>query len=290
LIESGKMKWTDTVGEIFPNASLHEDWKPVTLKQLLTDTAGAPKNFPRKVLRKRPPLGPECTQARQAAVLNVLADKPASPPGIEHEYSNVGYTIAAAMAEKVTGATWEDLVKQEVFEPLKLTESGFGPPTSADETLEQPRGHRKILAGKIPMEDDADNSAIMAPSGMIHMTLRDLCTYANEHLRGELGKGTLLSADTYKLLHTPELDDYACGWVKEEPTVKIPHALYWHNGSNTMWYALVVFIPETNMVIAVTSNDGDIAQAEAAAWKIVKSCAKGPLKQAAPKTSVNANP
>ncbi|HTH49995.1 MAG TPA: hypothetical protein VMB21_20950, partial [Candidatus Limnocylindria bacterium] len=45
------------------------------------------------------------------------------------------------------------------------------------------------------------------------------------------------------------------------------------NGSNTLWYALVAFIPAKNMVVAVTSNDGDIAQAESAAWKVVKACA-----------------
>jgi hypothetical protein len=37
-----------------------------------------------------------------------------------------------------------------------------------------------------------------------------------------------------------------------------------------MWYALVVFIPDANMVVAVAANDGDFAQAEAAAWEIVK--------------------
>ena len=106
------------------------------------------------------------------------------------------------------------------------------------------------------------------------MTLEDLCTFATEHLRGERGKGKLLSAETYKLLHAPKLHDYACGWIKKEPSAEIPHTLYWHNGSNTMWYALVVFIPEKNMVVAVTSNDGDVEQAEAAAWEIVKASAK----------------
>ena len=75
-------------------------------------------------------------------MLNVIAEKPAHPPGEKYAYSNVGYTIAGAMAEKATGATWEDLVKREVFEPLELTGAGFGPPKSPDETLEQPRGHR----------------------------------------------------------------------------------------------------------------------------------------------------
>jgi CubicO group peptidase (beta-lactamase class C family) len=45
LVESGQMKWTDTVGERFSDASIHEDWKPVTLRQLLTHTSGAPANF-----------------------------------------------------------------------------------------------------------------------------------------------------------------------------------------------------------------------------------------------------
>ena len=82
---------------------------------------------------------------------------------------------------------------------------------------------------------------------------------------------------TYKRLHTPELDHYACGWMRKEPNDEIPYTVYWHNGSNTMWYALVVFIPEKNMVVAVTSNDGDSENAEAAAWEIVKKSLAGDL-------------
>jgi beta-lactamase family protein len=222
------------------------------------------------VMQNRPALGSECTMARREAVLAVIADKPAYPPGKRYVYSNVGCTIAGAMAEKVTGGTWEDLVKREVFAPLGLTEAGFGPPKSADETLQQPRGHRNVLAGKLPVDDKADNTSIMGPSGSSHMTLRDLCTYATEHLHGDLGEGKLLSAETYKLLHTPELNHYACGWTKNEPNTAIPYTEYWANGSNTYWYALVAFIPEKKMVVAVTSNDGDFEQAEAAACEVLK--------------------
>ena len=207
-------------------------------------------------------------------MLEVIATKPANPPGEKYAYSNVGYTIAGAMAEKATGATWEDLVKREVFEPLKLTGAGFGPPKSPDETLEQPRGHRVYLGGKVSVDDEADNTPIIGPAATVHMTLGDLCTYATEHLRGDLGEGKLLSAETYKLLHTPALNHYACGWIRKEPGEEIPYTVYWHNGSNTMWYALVVFIPKKNMVVAVTSNDGDVEKAEAAAWEIVKTSVK----------------
>jgi hypothetical protein len=195
-----------------------------------------------------------------------MAEKPAYPPGEKFAYSNVGYAIAGALAEKVTRVAWEDLVKREVFEPLELTESGFGPPKSSDKTLEQPRGHRKVLAGKVSVDDETDNTPIMGPAATIHMTLENLCTFAREHLQGELGTGKLLSKESYQRLHAPELNVYACGWLRAE----IPYTAYWHNGSNTMWYALVVFIPEKNMVVAVTANDGDIYSAEAAAWEIIK--------------------
>jgi CubicO group peptidase (beta-lactamase class C family) len=270
LVESGQMQWSDSVGERFLEASIHEDWKPVTLKQLLTHTSGAPANFSFWVRLIRPALGPECTQKRREAVMHVIAKKPAHPPGEKYAYSNVGYTIAGAMAETATGVSWEVLVKRKVFEPLELTGAGFGPPKSPSETLDQPRGHRALLRWKMSASDEEDNTPIMGPAGTVHMTLRDLCTYAAEHLRGELGTGKLLATETYKRLHTPELDDYACGWVKKKPTYEIPHTTYWHNGSNTMWYALVVFIPSKNMAVAVTSNDGDIVRAESAAWAVVE--------------------
>jgi len=269
LVEAGKMEWSDTLGEIFPDASIHEDWKPVTVRQLLTHSSGAPANFSIHVRRQQPELGPECTQARRAAVLDVLKEKPAHPPGTKRAYSNVGFTIAGAMAEQVTGETWENLVKREVFVPLALTGTGFGPPKSPNATLDQPRGHRTFLRGKVAVADDADNTSIMGPAGAVHMTLDDLCIYATDHLRGERGKGQLLSAETYEQLHTPELQQYACGWALKQASNEIPHELYWHNGSNTMWYALVVFIPEQNMVAAITSNDDDFETAEAAAWQIV---------------------
>ena len=274
LVESGQMKWSDTVGESFADASIDESWKPVTLKQLLTDTAGAPANFPRDIWYERPPFGLERIQARRKRVLDVIAKETERTPGESYEYSNVGCTIAAAMAEKLTGESWEDLVKREVFEPLKLSSAAFGPPTSPDETLEQPRGHRSSLGRKLAMDDDADNSPIMGPSGSVRMTLSDLCAYATEHLRGELGEGTLLSTETYKLLHTPERSYYAYGWIRKEPTERFPHTVYWHNGSNTLWYSLAVFIPEKNMVVAVTSNDGDFEKAEEAAWEVVRASAR----------------
>jgi CubicO group peptidase (beta-lactamase class C family) len=270
LIESGQLAWSTTVGDCFPDAPIDENWKSVTFQELLTQTSGAPPLFSADVHLKRPALGPECTSARREEVLKVLANKPDFPPGEKYSYSNVGYTIAAAMVEAKTGTSWEDLVEREVFEPLALTGAGFGPPKSPDDTLPEPRGHRFYLGAKIPVSDETDNTPIMGPAGSVHMSLSDLSTYATEHLRGQLGDGKLLSAETYQRLHAPKLNHYACGWIRKEPSKDIPDTVYWHNGSNTLWYALVAFIPEKKIVVAVTSNDGDIEKAETAAWEIVK--------------------
>lgn len=268
LVEAGQIQWTDTVGNSFSDDAIHEDWKPVTIQQLLTDTAGAPAYFPSGIQRQRPERGSKLVAARRQVVLDLLGDKPDYPPGTKHRYSNVGYTIAAAMVEQSTGASWEDLVQREVFDPLGLSDSGFGPPESNDHTLQQPRGHRTGLAGKSAVDDKDDNTPIMGPSAGIHMTLKDLCTFAQEHLRGEQGSSELLSSETYKLLHTPALRRYAFGWLVRESTYTDPHKQYWHNGSNTMWYALAVWVPSKNMVVAVTANEGDSTRAESAAFRI----------------------
>lgn len=273
LVEAGHMKWTYTIGECFPDATIHADWKPVTIEQLLTHTSGAPANFRLGVLLEKPARGPECARERREAVIDAMAERPIHPPGQEFAYSNVGYTIAGAMAEAATGVSWEELVTREVFEPLELADAGFGPPKSPSKTLEQPRGHHATSGLKRSASDVEDNTPIMDPANSAQMTLVNLCNYATEHLRGELGAGTLLATETYKRLHTPHLHDYACGWVVKQPTREIPYTVFWHNGSNTMWYAMVVFIPDKKLVVAVTSNDGDIRRAESAAWKITQACA-----------------
>ena len=56
-----------------------------------------------------------------------LADPPAATAG-EYLYSNLAFVIAGAMAEKVTGKTWEALMQERLFEPLGMSSAGFGPP------------------------------------------------------------------------------------------------------------------------------------------------------------------
>jgi len=45
LVEEGKLKWETTVGEVFADVPMHEQWKGVRLEQLLTNSAGAPSGL-----------------------------------------------------------------------------------------------------------------------------------------------------------------------------------------------------------------------------------------------------
>ena len=54
LIESGQLEWSTTIGECFPDAPIHEDWKSVTFQELLTHTSGAPPIFAPEVNAEQP--------------------------------------------------------------------------------------------------------------------------------------------------------------------------------------------------------------------------------------------
>lgn len=269
LVEREVFPWSMSVGQCWRDEQLHPDWAPVTLELLLTHTGGAAPNFPLATQFRRPPEGPPRTRARRQAVLAMLKQEPAYPPGQRHLYSNVGFTIAGAMAEQVTGKSWEQLVRDEVFKPLELTKAGFGPPQDDAHPLDQPRGHQNIGPFKRAAGVDEDNSPIIGPAGTVHMTLDHLCRYGHEHLDGRRGRGKLLKQASYTRLHTPRKNHYAFGWVVPPADDPDRGGMIWHNGSNTMWYAMIVLAPEHNAVIAVTSNDGDIAGAESAANQIV---------------------
>lgn len=271
LIEDGKLTWQTRVKDVFQEyPDIHEAWLDVTVEQLLTATSGAEVNFSfYTTFFKTPAHGDSEKKLREIEVLRVLRSPPKIVPGTKYLYSNVGYVIASVIAEKATGNSWKQLVNNEVFIPLKLGSAGFGHPNDEQERLAQPVGHRRLLGFFVP---GSEMSSVVDPAGSIHMTLRDLVLYANDHLQGEFGAGKLLKVKNYRKLHTVKLENYAFGWAKRVESDWFNGTIYWHNGSDTMWYALLVFEPASNVVVAVVSNDGDFATAEKSAWEIVDFC------------------
>jgi CubicO group peptidase (beta-lactamase class C family) len=255
LIERKQLDWDSTIGQVFPDLapSLDEGYRAVTLEQLFHHRAGLPANTTWAIL------GSGTTTVQRVNVIKIeLAKKPESEPGTKFAYSNVGYAVAGAMGEKVTGKSWETLIRKELFEPLGMTSAGFGPPGTKGK-VDQPWGH--LPAAKVALPAQADNPPSLGPAGRVHCTIRDWAKFVSLHLRGERGEEkAYLSPETFASLHRPPPGgDYAAGWV----VLQRPWGggtVLTHAGSNTMWYCVVWMAPKRNFaVLAVTNIGGDEA-------------------------------
>lgn len=261
LVEQGKISWTTTIGEAFPElkSDIHPDYLGVTLEQLLSQRSGAPGTPPADLWRKAWAANGTAAEQRLAFIKGILARKPEAKPGTKFIYSNQGYTIAGVMLEKSTGKTWEDLLRSMLFEPLGMTTAGFGAPASLNK-IDQPWGHaKKMFAGcePVPPGPGADNPLAISPAGAVHCSVGDLAKYAAFHMAGERGGSKLLKAESFKKLHTAvaDNDDYALGWMVLNRPWANGRTLM-HNGSNTMFYVVVWMAPEKNCAVIVASNIG----------------------------------
>ena len=178
--------------------------------------------------------------------------------GTKYVYSNQGYAIAGVMLEKASGSTWEDLMQTMLFDPLGMTTAGFGAPASVG-AVDQPWGHSGGAMGLRPVSPGprADNPLAISPAGVVHASLGDLAKYAAFHMAGERGESDLLSAESFKKLHTVAEgnEDYALGWVVLKRSWANGRALM-HNGSNTMFYVVLWMAPEKNCAVMVATNVG----------------------------------
>ena len=270
MIQRGDLDWNDNLESLLPemNETMHDDWKPVTLYQLMTHQSGALPNFSAAVLLSWPDGIDQISKARGEAVAGVLRRKPMLKPGTKFSYSNVGYTIAGYVAAQKAGLAWEKLIREEVFRPLKLSSAGFGAP-KGPRALDHPWGHVSVLGIKNSQdpEDGADNSPIMGPAGTVHMTMGDLAVYGWAHLNGERNETGFLKPVILQKLHEPAISDYGCGWITKQPNWA-GGRIVWHSGSNTKWYSVLELLPEKNAVFVFVCNDGNYQVADQAFYDL----------------------
>jgi len=256
LVEQGRLKWDTALAEVFPEFStqMHPDSKKVTLLQLLSHRAGLPPNL--ELINY---LGDETVPLRLRAVREELGKKPQHAPGRAYEYSNLGYIIAGAVAEKITGQSWERSIASEVFEPLQMRSAGFGG-TGTPGQIDQPWPHTSDGKPAAVNGPAMDNPPVMGPAGRVHCSIQDWAKFIQDQLRGDRGEPALLKPETYQKLHTPPFGgEYALGWVTAQRSWGGGKVLN-HAGDNTMNCANVWIAPQRDFAILVCVNQsGDIA-------------------------------
>ena len=129
------------------------------------------------------------------------------------------------------------------------------------DTVDQPWGHQDV-AGKAvaldPANPASDNPPALGPAGTINISLRDWMLFAQDQLDGINGHGKLLTAATYRILHTSVTENYAYGWGILPGPDGMP-LLLTHSGSNGFWIADIRIMPKYNIITLVVSNTGNAA-------------------------------
>ena len=280
-VEAGRLRWTSTLAEVFPELAdqMAPGWGGVSLVQFLSHTSGVPSDNQAflSLLERSSGEDGNLNDLRYWLVGQFVKQPLASQPGTRFAYANMNYVIVGAMLERVSGKTWEELITEQLFLPLKLGTAGLGPQATLGK-IDAPLGHQMVggqlkamLAGP-----NADNPSIIGPAGTAHMSVLDFARWAGWNA-GEGKRGpALVRPETLKKLHTPVVaipigpnggpgtptrGSYGLGWGVV--TVSwAPGPLIQHTGSNGMNLAHIWLEPKRDVAMVVVTNlGGDQADA-----------------------------
>jgi CubicO group peptidase (beta-lactamase class C family) len=278
LVDEGRLSWTTTLGGIFADTvkDINPVWTTVTLPQILAHGAGlrllVDRALKSRVISSRENL----PHQRLEIARHTLAHPPKRWPGGKFSwfgYSNVGYVLAGAVLEYVTGRAWEDLMRERLFLPLGITTGGFGAPGTPGK-INQPWGHA-LITGKPVDPGSADLPSFYGPAGLAHMTVPDWAKFVGIHLRGNPAnpqrQAALLQPDTFAALHTnATAETYSGGWkLSTDRWAKGSRPgdtgrVLWHAGSNGRWFSVVAMAPEIDFAVLLACNRAP----DIATWKI----------------------
>jgi D-alanyl-D-alanine carboxypeptidase len=120
LEERGLLSVKDPVSKHV--SELPDSWQPFTIHQLLTHTSGIP-NYPDMTPRAKEydRLGGTPRQMLEVAATQPLEFK----PGTQLHYSNTGYILLGMIIEKVSGQSYAEFLRKNIFEPLGMEHSGY---------------------------------------------------------------------------------------------------------------------------------------------------------------------
>ncbi|MEZ5287104.1 MAG: serine hydrolase domain-containing protein [Vicinamibacterales bacterium] len=167
--EDGALDLEAPVSDLVPEVAIDNPFaaSPVTVLQLLQHTAGFDDmHFNETYNLHDPPDLP---------LIDVLRRNPASRrvrwrPGTRMSYSNPGYGVAGYVLEKVTGRSYEDVIRDTIFDPLDMRTSSFAL-TEADEPA-LARGYDGPDGPPVPF-----SQIYLRPAGNLHTSPAELARF-----------------------------------------------------------------------------------------------------------------
>jgi CubicO group peptidase (beta-lactamase class C family) len=158
-------------------------------------------------------------------------------PGAKFHYDNSGYFLLGAILEHVSGKTYEALLKEKIFDPLGMKDSGYD---HFDEILPKRSAGYELDLGEVTNAPYLDMGLPFA-AGSLYSTVEDLYKWDQA-----LYTDKLVSAALKQKLFTPGLEHYGYGWSITTIAANEPgagQAMIAHNGGingfNTLEQRLV---------------------------------------------------
>jgi CubicO group peptidase (beta-lactamase class C family) len=238
LKERGKLEFDSKLSDFFPEFPSYAE--QVTIRHLLTHTAGIPDHFE---------LGAYKTDLTNAEVLDLLIRQPKLEffPGVQFKYSNGNYVLLALIVERVSGESYQEFLRNNIFRPLGMNQT-----LVYDES--KPMIDNRALGYNQFGEKD-DYELLTKGAGGVFSTAEDLFKWDQALYSDVLVKPpTLMEAFTSYRLQNTLLTGYGFGWaVSDQPNGKIVS----HGGGFGGFRAYIERQLNKNRTIIFMSNTGN---------------------------------
>jgi CubicO group peptidase (beta-lactamase class C family) len=234
--EQGKLSIDDLVSKHIGDAPAA--WSGITIRHVLSHTSGIPSftGFPTyRELQKKP------HTAEQLVAL--FRDKPLDfQPGEKWNYSNSGYVLLGYLVERISGQTYAEFLKQNVFNKLDMNDSGVDSNSAVIPRRASgysPAGMGIENAGYIHM-------SVPHGAGALYSTTEDLLRWE----RGLFG-GRLLKPESVAKMTTVVKNDYALG---VSVNANNGHKRISHGGGIEGFNTMLAYYPDDQVTVAVLGN------------------------------------
>lgn len=254
LADQGRVDLDVPVSTLLPGLMLADTDQPITVRHLLTHTAGIEGDVFDDVGSDDDCLG------RYAAA---MADHGmVHAPGETWSYCNSGYVLLGRLIEVVTGMSWHRALREQIVEPLGMTSVC----TSADEAIL----HGAAVGHLAPPGQDVlaptrqwGLPRALSPAGLITCGMGDLLSFARLHLdHGRTADGPpLLDAGTVAEMQQPHavcMEDrlashWGLGWMLNTWSGR---QVIGHGGNTIGQAALLYLVPDDGVAVALQANAG----------------------------------
>ncbi len=258
LQEQGKLDLDRDINEYLDFQIPEAFGKPITLKDIMTHTAGFEEQI-------KDLFGGEQSPNLGDYVKNHIPNR-IFPPGKVPAYSNYATALAGYIVERVSGQNYDDYIEQHIFQPLQMNSSSFRQPLP--ENLAANMSNAYILAS-----DEAKPFEIIGPfpAGSLSSTATDMANFMIAHLQnGKFGDAQILKPETAELMHSRlfAMDDKANGMAHgfyEES--RNGHRIIGHAGDTVSFHSDLHLIPDANIGFFVSQNSvGNAAPLRTVIW------------------------